>query len=130
MSDAIIFYDGDCGLCNRSVQFVLKHERCSEISFSALQSNFSKTFFDKHQLPSPDFSTFYFYKDNQLYKKSTAAFKVIPYLKWYWQPLRAFSLLPVRLTDLVYDFIAKRRKKIGGIFCVIPSEENRKRFIS
>lgn len=129
MSDTIIFYDGECGLCNRSVQFVLKHERSSNISFSALQSDFAKDFFDKHQLPLPDFSTFYFYKDHRLYKKSTAAFKVIPYLKWYWQPLRIFSLLPVRLTDSVYNFIAKRRKKIGGTFCVIPSIENKKRFI-
>jgi predicted DCC family thiol-disulfide oxidoreductase YuxK len=130
MSDMIIFYDGDCGLCNRSVQFVLKHERCSEISFSALQSDFAKTFFDEHQLPSADFSTFYFYKDNHLYQKSKAAFKVISYLKWYWRPLRIFSLLPVKLTDSVYNFIAKRRKKIGGTFCVIPSEGNRNRFIS
>lgn len=129
MSDTIIFYDGECGLCNRSVQFVLKHERSSKISFSALQSDFSKTFFDKYQLPTPDLSTFYFYKDNQLYKKSNAAFKVIPYLKWYWQPLLIFSLLPVKFTDSVYNFIAKRRKKIGGTFCVILSEENKKRFI-
>lgn len=129
MSDAIIFYDGECGLCNRSVQFVLKHERSPVISFSALQSNFAKDFFDNHQLPSPDLSTFYFYKNNQLYKKSTAAFKVISYLRWYWQPLRIFSLLPVKFTDSVYNFVAKRRKKIGGTFCVIPSLENKKRFI-
>lgn len=129
MSDTIIFYDGECGLCNRSVQFVLKHERNSTILFSALQSNFTKDFFDKHQLPLPDFSTFYFYKGNQLYKKPTAVFNVVPYLKWYWQPLCVFSILPVKFTDSVYNFIAKRRKKISGTFCVIPSEENRKRFL-
>lgn len=129
MSDPIIFYDGVCGLCNRSVQFVLKYERSSNVLFSALQSNFATAFFEKHQLPLPDLSTFYFYKDKQLYKKSTAVFKVIPYLKWYWQPLLIFSLLPVKFTDSVYDFIAKRRKKIGGTFCVIPSTENKKRFI-
>lgn len=130
MTEKIIFYDGDCGLCNRSVQFVLKHERSTQIRFSALQSGFAQRFFREHQFPPPDMSTFYFYAGNRLYQKSTAAFKVIPYLKWYLQPLRVVALLPVFLTDPVYNFIAKRRKKIGGTFCVLPSTENRQRFLS
>lgn len=127
--DKIIFYDGECGLCNRSVQFVLKHEKTPVIQFSALQSAFAIDFFERNNYPQPDFSTFYFYSDNRLFQKSKAAFKVIPYLKWYCQPLRIFSVLPTSLTDFGYNFIAKRRKRIGGSFCVVPSIENRKRFI-
>ncbi len=130
MSNEIIFYDGDCGLCNRSVQFVLKHERDKHIRFSTLQSDFATRFFEEHHFPQPDLTTFYFYSDNRLYKKSKAAFKVIPYLKWYWQPLRIMALLPTAIADMGYDFIAKRRKKIGGTFCVLPSAENMDRFIS
>ena len=43
----ILFYDGDCGFCNKSVQFVLKYENRSEIYFSALQSDFSRDFFQQ-----------------------------------------------------------------------------------
>lgn len=127
--DLIVFYDGDCGLCNRSVQFVLKHEKSNVIRFSPLQSQFSKRFFEEHQFQTPDYTTFYFYTNNQLYQKSRAAFKIIPALKWYWQPLRLLALFPSFITDGVYNFIAKRRKTIGGTFCVIPTLENRKRFI-
>lgn len=130
MSNNIILYDGDCGLCNRSVQFVLKYERSPQIKFSTLQSSFSKDLFTKNNYPQPDLTTFYFFTDNQLYKKSRAAFKVIPFLKWYWQPLRLFSILPIPFTDFIYDFIARHRKRIGGTFCIFPSAENRKRFIS
>lgn len=128
--DSIIVYDGDCGLCNRSVQFVLRHEKDAIIQFSPLQSEFAQRFFEEKHFPTPDYTTFYFYTNNRLFQKSRAAFRIIPYLKWYWQPLRIFALFPPFLTDGVYNFIAKRRKKIGGTFCVIPTAENRKRFIS
>lgn len=127
--DSIVFYDGDCGLCNRSVQFILKHEKNNTIRFSPLQSQFSKRFFEEHQFSTPDYTTFYFYANNRLYQKSRAAFRLVPFLKWYWQPLRLFALFPRFITDGVYNFIANRRKKIGGTFCVIPTLENRKRFI-
>ncbi len=128
--NTIIFYDGECGLCNRSIQFVLKHERNSAIYFSALQSEFAVNYFQSHQFPLPDLTTVYFFEKNCLYKKSEAAFRIIPYLKWYCQLLRMFSILPTCITNRMYDFIARRRKRIGGPFCVIPSEENKKRFIS
>jgi predicted DCC family thiol-disulfide oxidoreductase YuxK len=127
--DNIIFYDGDCGLCNSSVQFVLKHEKNNLIYFSALQSDFTKDFFKEHKLPQPDLSTFYFFTGNTLYQKSRAAFKVLPFLKWYLQPLIVFRLVPTFISDRVYNFIAKRRKKLAGKYCVIPTPENRNRFI-
>jgi predicted DCC family thiol-disulfide oxidoreductase YuxK len=128
LSDNIIFYDGDCGFCNRIVQFVLRNEKGSVIYFSALQSDFSVHFFESQQFPKPDLSTFYFYSNGKLYNRSKAAFRVIPFLKWYWKPLLVFSILPVSLSDRIYAFIARHRKKIGGNFCIIPSPENRSRF--
>lgn len=125
----IVFYDGDCGLCSTSVQFILKHEKGKEIKFSPLQSEFTKKFFEEHNYPQPDLSTFYFFTNNKLYQKSCAALKVVPFLKWYWQPLRILVILPKFIRDKFYDFIAERRKKLGGSFCVIPTEENQKRFI-
>ena len=33
---AILFYDGDCGLCNKSVQFVIDHEKKKYASYFVL----------------------------------------------------------------------------------------------
>lgn len=126
----IIFYDGDCGFCNKSVQFVLKHEKKQIIQFSALQSNFAIDFFEKIGAKKPDLSTFYFYSNGQMYERSSAALKVIPELKWYLQFLRIGWLLPRFVRDSMYDFIAKRRTKLANGFCLIPSTENRQRFLS
>lgn len=125
----IIFYDGDCGFCNATVQFVLKHEKTSDIYFSALQSEFSLSFFSNNQYEEPDLSTFYFYSDGNLYSKSTAAIKVVRFLRFPYPLLSVFIVVPRFIRDRGYDFIAKRRKKIMKAFCVIPNPEDRNRFL-
>ena len=39
-----VFYDGDCGLCNYWVQWILKNDHQKQFLFSALQSEFSQKF--------------------------------------------------------------------------------------
>lgn len=125
----IIFYDGECGFCNSSVQFVLKHEKTSDIYFSSLQSEFSLSFFNNNQYAEPDLSTFYFYSDGKLYSKSTAAIKVARFLKFPYSLFIVFIIVPRFIRDRGYDFVAERRKKIMTSFCVIPNLENEMRFL-
>ncbi len=127
--DLIVFYDGDCGLCNRSVQFVLNHEKSSKVYFSALQSAFAQQFFEEKQFAKPDLTTFYFYKEGRLYSKSTAALKLTGFLKFPYSMLQLFLVVPTFMRDFVYSFVAKRRLNFANAFCVVPSSENRKRFI-
>ena len=125
----IIFYDGECGLCNRSVAFVLKHEKEKTILFAAIQSEFTTQFFEKNGWNSPDLSTFYFYENGTLFTKSTAALKLSKHLKFPQSWLRGFFIVPRFIRDWVYDFIAARRRRISKGFCVLPTTEERKRFI-
>ena len=125
----IIFYDGDCGFCNKIVQFILKNGKNQNLHFTSLQSNFSKDFFISNQFPEPDLSTFYFWNGSDLFSKSTAALKLLDQLKTRFQLLKIGYILPKKLRDKMYDFIANRRHKISNGFCVIPSIENRRRFI-
>lgn len=125
----IVFYDGDCGLCNRSVQFILRHEKNHDIHFSTLQSDFTRQFLKEHNLPMPDLSTFLYMEKDTLYTKSTGAFKAAKNLKFPLSALRIFSLLPEWLTDQVYNLVAKYRKRIGGNFCAVPTAGQKKRFI-
>ena len=128
--DFVVFYDGDCGLCNTSVQFVLNHEKSDKIYFSAIQSDFTKTFFESKGYDQPDLTTFYYYKKGILYTKSTAALKLTAQLKIPFPLLQFFLIVPPFLRNVVYSFISKRRLSIVKGFCVVPSIENRKRFIN
>lgn len=130
MEKPIVFYDGDCGLCNRSVAFVLRHERDQVIHFAALQSQFTIDFFKKNNWDAPDLSTVYFYEKGILNVKSTAALKIGRYLKSPRSWMIAFLIVPRFIRDGVYNMIAKRRKGISKGFCVMPKPGDRERFLS
>jgi predicted DCC family thiol-disulfide oxidoreductase YuxK len=109
---AILFYDGDCALCNRVVTFILNHEKDSKILFSALDTAAADELLSEHPLYKREEDTVYFFDGNQLYRKSTAVFKLLPFLKGYVFVLRLGWLFPKGLRDKIYDEVAKRRKRI------------------
>ena len=127
---AILFYDGDCGLCNRVVQFVLRFEKSQEIQFAKLNSSFTENFFLENGGIIPDGSTVLLYSNYHIYKKSGAALQLLSYLKWPFQLLKLFHLFPVCWRDRLYDWVAKNRIRWFSSYCVIPSKEDEKRFIA
>lgn len=130
MDKPIVFYDGNCGFCNKSVQFVLKHEKNQEIYFSALQSDFTKQFFADHQFKSPDLSTFYYWDGERLHEKSSGILQLLNTLKFPWRILKITYVFPRKLRDYVYDLVAKRRHHLNAGFCTIPNEKQKKRFLN
>lgn len=108
----ILFYDGDCPLCNRVVTFILDHERDAKILFSALNSAKAIELLRNHPAYKIDDDTVYFFDGKELYNKSTAVLKLFPFLKRYLFVLRLGWFFPRGLRDSVYDYIAKRRKRI------------------
>jgi predicted DCC family thiol-disulfide oxidoreductase YuxK len=126
----IIFYDGDCGFCNQSVQIVLKFQKDQSIYFSAIQSSFSNEFFENHKWEKPDLSTVYFYENGKFYEKSDAGLRITKNLKFPISLLQYFWVVPQFVRDKIYDFIAKRRHRLSKGFCVLPDKNERFRFLS
>jgi len=109
---AILFYDGDCALCNRVVTFILNHEKDSKILFSALDTAVANDLLGKHPSYKKEEDTVYFSDGYQLYSKSTAVLKLLPFLKGYVFVLRLGWLFPKGVRDKIYDEVAKRRQRI------------------
>ena len=80
----ILFYDGTCGICSRSVRFILKNESDESLNFAALQSDFSSEFLGNFDIESSNLITLYFYSNGIIYSKSRALFALLPFLKWYY----------------------------------------------
>lgn len=126
----LVFYDGECGFCNRIVQFVLNNSNDSNLKFCALQSSTAQQFIQTLGIKKIDFSTFYYWNGNCIYSKSEAFFRLCKELNRPISFLRMFAVLPKNLTDWIYDLIAKNRKKMLENYCVIPSNEQRNRFVN
>jgi len=133
---ALILYDGVCGLCNRGVRFVLKRDRNGVFRFAALQSSASRKILAQYGVDPDALDTFYVVVDfgkarERLLSRSAAALHIAARLGGIWKVVAVFRILPSRLRDLAYDFIARHRYRIFGRYdtCPLPEARYRERFI-
>lgn len=124
----ILFYDGDCGFCNSSVQIVLKNKKIDDIYFATLQSKFAINTLNKKGIEIK-LDTLYYLKNETIYSKSSAALQITKDLKFPFPLFLGFYIIPRFIRDLVYTAIANRRHKIKSGFCVIPLENEKKLFL-
>lgn len=131
-NNPIILFDGVCNLCNRSIQFVLKHDKQKHFRFAALQSAAGQALLKKYNLPETIFNSFVLIKDGKLYLKSTAALIVAKELNGPIKILYAFIIVPAFIRNAVYNLIAKNRYKWFGKkdSCMIPTPDIQSRFLN
>ena len=129
---AIVFYDGSCGFCQASVQFVLKYNRKQDLHFAMLQSDVLQHVVPKAQIPDPLPDAVLFYEQGKLYFASDAALQIARHLNFPLSLLSYFRFIPVSFRDKIYSFIARHRYKIAGRqdACLLPEPEQRARFIN
>jgi predicted DCC family thiol-disulfide oxidoreductase YuxK len=132
----LILFDGVCGLCNRLVQFVLRHDARRVFNFASLQSAIGQAMVARTGGDPRELNSFYVVADyragdSHAFTKSDAALFVVDRLGWPWKAARLIRVVPARVRDLAYDAIARVRYRIFGRHeqCLIPSAEFRRRFI-
>lgn len=59
MAHPILLYDGVCGLCNRTVQFILRRDLEGVFRFASLQSALAKQVLGRHGVDSSDLDSIY-----------------------------------------------------------------------
>jgi predicted DCC family thiol-disulfide oxidoreductase YuxK len=130
LSHPVILYDGECGLCDRLVQWVLHRDAEGRFRFAALQSDWAQAALRRHGRATGDFDTMVLLDGDRIFVRSTAALRVLRGLRrWRWA--YGFIIVPRVLRDLVYGWIAARRKRWypSPQACGIPKPEWRERFI-
>lgn len=131
-ANGIVFYDGVCGLCDNSVQFLLKRDMAQTLKFAALQGETAR---QRTDLPS-DMKSVAFVANHgtaqeKIYFRSDAALRMLGQLGGFWRVVSWLLIIPRPIRDAIYDTIAKRRYQWFGKFdtCRIPSPELRARFL-
>ena len=128
---SVILFDGVCNLCNRSVQFVIKHDPEGKFMFTSLQSESGQKLLKEYKLPANEFNSFILLENGRAYTRSTGALKVARRLKSGWKLLYGFIIVPRFIRDPVYNWIARNRYRWFGKTetCMIPSPELTNRFL-
>ena len=136
LTSPILLYDGTCGFCAESVQFVLARDRKGTLRFAALDSATGRAILERHPevrgfgsvlFVEPDYGA----TPERVFAHSTAALRVAAYLGGSWRLLQLARLVPSPIRDAVYRLIARHRHRLSanGPVCVIPSAQDRARFL-
>jgi predicted DCC family thiol-disulfide oxidoreductase YuxK len=134
MSAPVLLYDGDCGFCDGTVKFVLRHDRGGALQFATLQGDVGQAVRARHpELASVD-SVVWLDEENgaeRVAVRSEAALRLASYLGGSWRVALVARLIPRFLRDAAYDLFARHRYRFFGRTdsCALPSVEERRRFI-
>lgn len=131
----VLLYDGVCGICNRSVQAILRHDRRGTLRFAALGSDFARAVIARHPgLQGIDSMVFVDNPgrpDERVSVRSAGALAVVRYLGGSFRLLLAARIIPARFRDGLYDRFAAARYRVAGRYdtCPLPAPDVRARFL-
>jgi predicted DCC family thiol-disulfide oxidoreductase YuxK len=132
----VLLYDGLCGFCDHTVQFVLRHDRHGSISFAPLQGSFAAGVRARYrELDSVDSLVLVEYDvqsgAEHVLVRSDAIIRLGEYVGGGWQFLKIGKAVPRAARDYAYDLFARNRYRLFGRLtsCPIPSADVRARFL-
>lgn len=131
---AIVFYDGDCGVCHRLVLFLVRRDRDgSRFRFAPLQGETFASVVPVEVRRALADSVVLRMPDGSIHQRWQASHRTLRLLGGFWSAIAALlRLVPVSLGDRIYDALAARRSRWfvkPSNSCPILPEPLRDRFL-
>jgi predicted DCC family thiol-disulfide oxidoreductase YuxK len=128
----IIIFDGECILCNRLVQFLIRRDPEAKFRFGTLQSEIGKGLLRSFRLPEPEPDSVVYLRGEQVYLRSAAALKILQDMGGIWKLLHILVVFPHSWRDHLYNYVAKNRFRWFGKkdSCMVPTAGERHRFLA
>lgn len=131
----MLLYDGTCGFCAASVQFILRHERRHTLRFAALESEAGRQVRARH--PAIDGLDSMIWVEHpgdigeRVLVRSEAGLRIARYMGGLWRMAVLGRLMPRVLRDAAYDTVARHRHRLvpEPEQCYVPPPDVRRRFI-
>ncbi|MBV9658330.1 MAG: DUF393 domain-containing protein [Verrucomicrobia bacterium] len=131
----VLFFDGVCGLCNRTVDFLIARDRAGRIRYAPLQGEtFRAVAETRPELRAIDSVIVMRQRRNrrEFLVRSRAVLFALSQLGGGWEILRWLALLvPQPISDALYREIARVRYRIWGKrdVCRLPTAAERGLFL-
>ena len=126
----VLFFDGECAFCARSVQWVARRDRRWRIGFAPLQGELAR----QHgfaRFASRDGGSMVVLRENdgRVFLLSDGWIELATALGGAWRVLTILRFVPKGWRDLVYRGIARHRRQFPGRAdrCALPDPEVVKR---
>ena len=132
-----LLYDGECGLCNAVVRFLVRRDPGGRLLFAPLQGPSAQRFLLLQGLPTDAFDTLVFVPDwseprpGQYLLRTSGALACFAELPWPWRAVSWLRAIPALLRDPVYRLIAATRHALFGNYVPkpLPDPEWTQRFL-
>mgnify|MGYP000907535741 CR=1 FL=1 len=129
---ALLYFDGDCYLCNRSVQFILANEKNETIFFAPL--SLRKLIGPEHDYidHTAQSDSIVFLENGMEYEKYDAVIRISRYLKFPYSLFALFRIIPTSIGNIFYNYIAKNRYRWikNNTSCWVINPKNAHRFLT
>jgi predicted DCC family thiol-disulfide oxidoreductase YuxK len=114
------------------VKFIIRHDKRKSIYFAPLQSEAAKKLLSQRDENLMNIDSVVYFKCDAHYIKSRAILHLLKDIGGIWKIFYPLIFIPVFISDSIYDIIAANRFRIFGKrdSCMIPSPDNKERFIS
>ncbi|HSI07218.1 MAG: thiol-disulfide oxidoreductase DCC family protein [Rariglobus sp.] len=122
----VLLYDGECGLCNALMRFMLRRDRRGVLRFAPLQGTTGQAFLKSHGLNTEDFDSLVFIQDltregTPFFLRTAGALRAMSEMGGGWRRLaRMLAIMPSCCSDLLYQCIARLRYRLFGRYRPTP----------
>ncbi|WP_370528498.1 thiol-disulfide oxidoreductase DCC family protein [Flavobacterium sp. CLA17] len=120
-------------MCNSFVLFLLKQDKSARMHFISLQSEKAKTMLKEYNVivNSNNMTSIYYLKNKTVKSHSSAIISIFYDLGFPWKIVILFKIIPKKIRDTAYHFIAINRYRFFGKqeSCALLSTEDRKRIL-
>jgi len=129
----ILFFDGECAFCSKSVRFVAYQDRFQRISFAPLQGELAKQKgFTGYAAKDGGTMAVIRESDGQIFLRSDAWIETARAMGGFWSVLTFTKWIPKPVRDFVYWLVANNRYRFvrKSDSCQLPDAEVVKRLRS
>lgn len=134
----VLLYDGECGLCNAVVRFLIREDAAGRLRFAPLQSPPAQNYLRLHGMNTNDFDSLVFIPDwnhqtaSDHRLRTDGALGALDEIGGVWRLLSALRVFPGPARDVFYKLIARFRYRLFGEYQPAPLPEPawRERFLA
>jgi predicted DCC family thiol-disulfide oxidoreductase YuxK len=130
----LVFYDGECGLCDHIVQFLLKRDSRQQFLFAPLQGKTADKVLKENNINYQTQDTLVFierYQTEQqrIFLFGKGALRICWTLGGVWTIPGLISFLPGFLYNWAYRLVAKNRHRFFSQSCIFLTQKKGKQFL-